>query len=202
MVIAGVLYCIFFLFVHNLIYPTASSFLTLIMQGTQQKSWREVWAEPHSRAPMGVSQEQWQELGFSHTTFYGIVVEKAPGFKRQKHPLTGRDGNVLVMHFDSLGKHQIFANCLSCKLKKFDNPDQPFPLAVNIDNGNLPRLGKCGCVTCNDCVTRSIPDDVNNKSNVHRGYIPCPYCRFRHAHCMDTIAWIFTAKMLEKIALE
>jgi hypothetical protein len=159
-------------------------------------TWGEVWAVPHSHAPMGVSKEEWTVRRFSHTTFVGVILERTPGFIRQKHPLTGKDGDVLVMHLDMLGKEFIFANCLACRSKKFDDKNMPFPLAVSITNDDLPRLGKCGCVCCNECVRRVIPEDVHDQNNPYHGFIPCPYCKFQHGHSLDTIAWVFTGSML------
>ena len=161
-------------------------------------TWGEVWAIPHTRAPAGVSLEEWKGRGFSHTTFVGVLLENTPGFKREKHPVTGRQGNVLVIHYDLVGKDCIFANCLACRSKKFDDKDMPFPLSVSITNGGLPRLGKCGCECCNECVRANIPDDVHDRSNPFYGYIPCPYCKLQQAHKLDTAAWVFTAAMMSK----
>jgi hypothetical protein len=165
-------------------------------------TWENSWAVPHNKAPYGISKQEWIVKGLSSTTFVALVIERAENFKRQTHPLTGRPGNILLMHFDMLGKDYIFANCLACRSKKFDDPTTPFPLDCPIDGLNQPRLGKCGCVCCNGCVLKSITTNVNDLSNANRGYIACPYCKNPRSHEMDTHAWSVTETMLSNIVLD
>jgi hypothetical protein len=67
-----------------------------------------------------------------------------------------------------------FASCLACwktKARKFDDADKtPFPSEVGLDDPNLPRLGRCGCTICNDCV-RLLEQRRGNEASC-----PCPYC--------------------------
>eukprot|EP00978_Attheya_sp_CCMP212_P017418 scaffold46374_cov31-Attheya_sp.AAC.1 len=165
-------------------------------------TWEAAWAVPHNKAPMGLSQDDWTEKDYSSTKFIGLVLESGPGFKRTAHPVTGRPGNVLLMHFDMVGKDFIFANCLKCKARKFDDPEMSFPLDLPIDDPTLPRLGKCGCVCCNGCIRKLIPVNINTSGNPYRGYIPCPYsCKYYYGHKQDQHAWIFTESMLNNLKL-
>jgi hypothetical protein len=116
-------------------------------------TWENSWAVPHNKAPPGISKEEWDKRGLSSATFVALVIERAENFTRQMHPLTGRPGNILLMHFDMLGKDFIFANCLACQSKKIDDPATPFPLDSPMDGSNQPRLGKCVCseFDCEEC---------------------------------------------------
>jgi hypothetical protein len=165
-------------------------------------TWSNSWAVPHNKAPMGTSKEEWLRNGYTSMTFVALVIERGPQFKRQPHPVTGRPGNILLMHFDFQGKDYIFANCLVCKSKKFDDAKTPFPLDYPLDGPNQPRLGKCGCVCCNGCVRNCIPNNVNDVANPDMGYIPCPYCKKLRSHEMDTHAWIVSEAMLGNIVLD
>lgn len=164
-------------------------------------TWKEAWAEPHNKAPYGTSKEEWDSKNYSSTKFVALVLESGKNFKRQPHPVTGRPGNILLMHFDFLGREFIFANCLSCKSKKFDAESTPFPLDYPIQGPNQPRLGKCGCVCCNECVRRMIPKNVKEQTNPIQGWIPCPYCHLKKSHQMDLHAWIVTEDMLANIVM-
>jgi hypothetical protein len=62
-------------------------------------------------------------------------------------------------------------SCWKTKARKFDDPNlTPFPSQVGIDDPNLPRLGRCGCTICNNCVMQS------EKCYGGADAFPCPYC--------------------------
>jgi hypothetical protein len=137
------------------------------------------------------------------TKFVALVIECGRHFVRQPHPVTGRPGHILLMHFDMIGKQFVFANCLSCKEQKFDAPTVPFPLDYPIDGPNQPRLGKCGCVVCNKCVRNNISPNVGKSTNPNKGWIACPYyCNMIRSHHTDIHAWIITPSMLENIVMD
>ena len=165
-------------------------------------TWATAWAIPHEKMPYGVSKEEWDQKGYSSTKFVALVIESGPGFVRRTNPLTGRPGNILLMHFDMMGKEYVFANCLSCRDQQFGDPKFPFPIDCPIDGPNQPRLGKCGCVVCNRCVRNNIPHNVNESSNPNKGWIGCPYCKATRSHCTDVHAWIVTPNMLGNIVMD
>jgi hypothetical protein len=72
--------------------------------------------------------------------------------------------------------HWSFGSCHSCwKLgrRNFTNAiSSPHPMVAGHDDPNLARLGRCGCVCCNNCV-RQIEDHQSNKKE---SYVHCPYC--------------------------
>ena len=162
-----------------------------------QGSWETIWSSPHNKAPYGTSKQEWTENGYSCTTFYGLIIESGPNFKRLKDKKTNRNKGILKMHFDGIGKDYIFSNCLACKKRNFADPTFPFPLDLDIDDPKLPRLGKCGCVCCNGCVQKLIANSAIDVTNPDRGYIKCPNCAFKRSHMADTHAWIYTSHMLE-----
>ena len=69
-----------------------------------------------------------------------------------------------------------FGSCNSCwkrKRRNFTNTViTGHPLRLPADTLSLPRLGRCGCVVCNECVMEiEMHPNNHQKMSVH-----CPYC--------------------------
>ena len=65
-----------------------------------------------------------------------------------------------------------FGSCNSCwkrgTVNFTDSKKTGHPLLVGVDNPTLPRLGRCGCVICNECVLQLELNRTNqNKMDVH-----------------------------------
>jgi hypothetical protein len=66
--------------------------------------------------------------GHSCCGFVALVIASRHQFEQQPHPITGRLGHILLVHFDLVGKYFVFANCLACKAQQFDDLSTPFSL--------------------------------------------------------------------------
>jgi hypothetical protein len=61
--------------------------------------------------------------------------------------------------------------CWKTEARKFDDTNiTSFPSQVGLDDPNLPRLGRCGCTICNNCVR------LLEQRRGDADACPCPYC--------------------------
>ena len=72
--------------------------------------------------------------------------------------------------------HWSFGSCNACwkkgKRNFTDSTMTGHPLRLPCDDPSLPRLGRCGCVVCNECV-RELEMNIHNKERMD---VHCPYC--------------------------
>ncbi len=68
-----------------------------------------------------------------------------------------------------------FGSCMACwktQARKFDDTNiTSFPSQVGLDDPNLPRLGRCGCTICNNCVRL-----LEQRRGDADACPSCPYC--------------------------
>jgi hypothetical protein len=88
-----------------------------------------------------------------------------------------------------------FGSCNSCwkqVRRDFTNTQKTnHPLEAVVDDPSLPRLGRCGCVVCNECVMK-LENHNNNKDemNVH-----CPYCGNKDCFSKHMRIWLVSAEV-------
>ncbi len=61
------------------------------------------------------------------------------------------------------------------------------------DEPNLARLGRCGCVCCNNCV-RQIEEHQSNKKE---SYVHCPYCGNPECYSKNLRIWLVSKEVKE-----
>ncbi len=88
-----------------------------------------------------------------------------------------------------------FGSCHSCwkqKKRNFTNTDlTPHPMKAKVDNPNLPRLGRCGCIICNECVMELELHEINkNEVSVH-----CPYCGNKDCFSKHMRVWLVSTEV-------
>jgi hypothetical protein len=147
-----------------------------------------VWpqAHPHQKAPYGMTKEIWNAKGCSFGKFYGYIKEKTTGGKRIWTSATDGHPTIAIFHADYTGVDFVFANCRSCLGKDFSGEYKTgADEGMDIDDPNTPRLGRCGCVCCTECVLR-MPEE--------EGWVGCPACgsaKFQHK---NEIFWIINIR--------
>ena len=93
-----------------------------------------------------------------------------------------------------------FGSCNSCwkwgRRNFTDNAITGHPLSVPSDDPTLPRLGRCGCVVCNECIMEL----EMNKANSDKMEVHCPYCRNEECFCKHMRIWVVSKEVssLEK----
>ena len=131
-----------------------------------------------------MNNETWAKYKCDTVDYTMILIEVTPNGKR----VTKSDGKPLTMsikhgHGDNW-KH-CFGKCMLCwrlDLLNFGRPDIcPFPYTVDVDHPTLPRLGVCGCVICNQCITNTMG---SNQSKTD-----CPYCAWEDSFYRGVRMW-------------
>jgi hypothetical protein len=62
-----------------------------------------------------------------------------------------------------------------------DNDICSFPYVVDVDHPALPRLGVCGCVICNQCISDTM--------NCGEKKMDCPYCAREDSYYREVRMW-------------
>lgn len=164
-----------------------------------------VWlhAMPHEDAPDGMTNETWQQQGFSCTKFYGYCLEDAPfGVRKPNIENYGRP-TIKHVHFDGNGVEYVFSNCLCCRKKDFSgNYKTPANgTDVPIDYKDAPRLGRCGCVVCTGCYLEKKKQSFDQDEEWMA--CPSPSCNraeTARSHHRDEVIWIMNEKVISCLA--
>lgn len=129
-------------------------------------NWREEY-RPHVFPPNvddgPMSQAVWNEYGCCDFDVSMILVCKSVGnvspFKMEVES---------KLYQPEKGYNHVFGNCLNCWKKK----DRNFTMLSNESTRfDLPRVGRCGCIVCDGCISKKLEDTLNQESS-----IPCPNC--------------------------
>ena len=103
-------------------------------------------------APLvGIQQKDYEKFNACDAKFVEIIWEFTPNGRALKERL------VLKITFRSAeATYWSFGSCNSCwkrsKRNFANNVITGHPLHVPCDDPGLPRLGRCGCVVCNECI--------------------------------------------------
>jgi hypothetical protein len=104
----------------------------------------------------------------------------------------------MVVNFKIRSAHQTywsFGSCNSCwkqGRRNFTDTDiTGHPLQAHANDPNLPRLGRCGCVICNECVLELERSPRNKeKMDVH-----CPYCGNEECFSKHMRIWLVSEEV-------
>jgi hypothetical protein len=125
--------------------------------------------------PRGMTPLDWGQYDCRIYTCRILLWEYTPGGTR--HLATKPGTQVHFEHMHMIGDNDYshrFGSCMACwktQARKFDDTNiTSFPSQVGLDDPNLPRLGRCGCTICNNCV-RLLEQRCGNADAC-----PCPYC--------------------------
>jgi hypothetical protein len=69
----------------------------------------------------------------------------------------------------------------------------PHPMRVQVNNENLPRLGQCGCIVCNDCIMKI----ELHKKNDNNMWVHCPYCGNPDCFSKHVRIWLVSMEVSE-----
>jgi hypothetical protein len=140
-----------------------------------------------------VTKVEYAQFGACDVKFSQILWEYTPN---DKLPMAGNRMFLDVIRPPIKDVHFSFGSCHSCwKLSRrnFSDPEKTPYLTANADDPNLPRLGYCGCVCCNQCV-REIE---LHKSNLSKEFVHCPYCGFEHSYSRHLRIWVISQQVTE-----
>jgi hypothetical protein len=91
-----------------------------------------------------------------------------------------------------------FGSCHSCwkeKKRNFTDRDlTPHPMKAQVDDENLPRLGQCGCIVCNECVMK-VELHETNKTKM---WVHCPYCGNQDCFSKHMRIWLVSWEVSEE----
>jgi hypothetical protein len=138
--------------------------------------------------PRGMTPSEWRKYDCRTYTCRSIIWEYTPCGLRSVGAIRGPKVDFEHMHMIGDNAYsQRFGSCLACwktKKRQFDDADKtPFPSEVGLDNPNLPRLGRCGCTICNNCVRLLELRRGNEES------CPCPYCGNQQCFFKEIKIW-------------
>ncbi len=160
-----------------------------------------VWlhAMPHQHGPADMTEKRLIEQGLSVTKFYGYCLEDAPnGIRKPNDENYGRP-TIKHIHFDGNGVDYVFSNCMCCHRKDFSGDYKtPADGEVPVTYKDSPRLGRCGCVVCTECVLK-VGLEYDNDDEWIR--CPSPTCMDDLAgtsHHRDEIIWIMNETVLRR----
>jgi hypothetical protein len=147
----------------------------------------------------GVTKEHYQKYEASDAKYMEILWEFTPNGKRETKPMF-----LGTKAFGSKNTYWSFGSCNSCwKLSRrnFANPSRtPHPLKSTLENPNLPRMGRCGCICCNQCIREL----ELHPANQNESYVHCPYCGSHACFSKNLRIWVVskevkTAKEIEEV---
>ena len=88
-----------------------------------------------------------------------------------------------------------FGSCNSCwkwgRRNFTDTKLTGHPLSVPVDNPSIPRLGRCGCVICNECVLEL----EMHKTNKYKMDVHCPYCGNEECFSKHMRIWLVSEEI-------
>jgi hypothetical protein len=65
------------------------------------------------------------------------------------------------------------------------------PLFEQVENPSIPRLGRCGCIICNDCVLQL----EMHETNKDKMEVPCPYCGNEDCFSKHMRIWVVSEQV-------
>jgi hypothetical protein len=152
-----------------------------------------VWplAQPHQKAPYGMTKEIWKQRKCCFGKFYGYVLEKTNGGQRIENKANHGRATIDSIHFDAVGIDFVFANCRNCLSQKFTGDYKTgVDPGVDIKDPNTARFGRCGCVCCTECVLQMRQEG---------SWIGCPACGCKNAQHKNEIFWIVNQESLSRM---
>ena len=139
-------------------------------------------------AMVGITQDDYIQFRACDAKYLTIIWEFTPGGNELKE-------RMILRLSERRDPAWSFGSCHCCwkegKRNFTDTRMTKHPLLVTAQDKNLPILGRCGCVVCNDCV-RKIEFHPNNvdEMNVH-----CPYCGNKDSFLKHLRIWLVSAEV-------
>jgi len=143
-----------------------------------------------------ISRKQYKKFGACDAKYLEIVWEFTPNGTRADKPI--------ILETKRVGSdtYWSFGSCHACwKLSKRDFTDTnrtKHPLRMPVDNPDLPRMGRCGCICCNQCVRELEMHDAN-KSEC---YVHCPYCGNSACFSKNLRIWVVSREIKRHVEME
>ena len=144
----------------------------------------------------GITQEHYRIFGACDAKYLEIVWEFTPNGTRARNPIilgTKRVGSDTYWSFGSCNA------CWRLSKRDFTDTDRTkHPLRTTVDNPDLPRMGRCGCICCNQCI-RELELHAANRGEC---YVHCPYCGNKACFSKNLRIWVVSREVKREVEMK
>jgi hypothetical protein len=154
-------------------------------------TWKGRVGEKDHLPMKGITRTEYQKYKAVDAKYLEIIWEFTPNGIRAEKPLLLETKRVASSTYWSFGSCN---GCWKLSRRNFtDTSRTPHPLDTSVDNPNLPRMGRCGCICCNLCILELELHPANKKEC----YVHCPYCGSQACFSKNLRIWVVSKEVKE-----
>ena len=138
---------------------------------------------------VGIGYEDYKKYNACDAKYVELLWEFTPNGVELKKRM------IVKVEMRTIQTYWSFGSCNSCwkrgRRNFTDITTTRHPLSVPADNPSTPRLGRCGCVVCNECVLE-IEMNPNNSGQMD---VHCPYCGNKECFSKHMRIWLVSMEV-------